>query len=65
MRIIRTNRYLKDMKRLGVLPRDLEALERSIVENPTAGAVIPGLKGVRKIRFGMAGRGKSGGGRAI
>jgi hypothetical protein len=33
--------------------------------NPGAGDVIPGLKGIRKIRFCFGGKGKRGGGRAI
>lgn len=40
-------------------------LEDAIIANPEAGAVIKGLKGVRKIRFAFGGKGKSGGGRAI
>ena len=37
----------------------------AIAANPTIGDVIQGLRGARKVRFSMAGRGKSGGGRAI
>jgi mRNA-degrading endonuclease RelE of RelBE toxin-antitoxin system len=33
--------------------------------NPEAGKVIPGLKGVRKVRWGRAGSGKRGGIRVI
>jgi hypothetical protein len=33
--------------------------------NPTAGDVIPGSGGVRKIRWGLEGRGKRGGARVI
>lgn len=40
-------------------------LEQSIASDPTIGDVIPGLEGVRKVRFVMRGRGKRGGGRAI
>ncbi|MDQ0470989.1 hypothetical protein [Labrys wisconsinensis] len=36
-----------------------------IAQNPTAGDVIPGLGGLRKIRFVMGGKGKRGGGQAI
>jgi hypothetical protein len=35
------------------------------VQIPRAGDVIPGTNGARKVRFGIEGRGKSGGGRAI
>ncbi len=33
--------------------------------NPTVGDVIPGSGGVRKLRWGLAGRGKRGGARVI
>ena len=44
---------------------EAEQLEAAIASNPEAGAIMQGLKGVRKIRFGFGGRGKSGGGRTI
>lgn len=65
VRIIRTKRYVKDLKRLRATLRDIAALEHSIAEHPTAGDVIPGLGGIRKIRFGIANKGKRGGGRAV
>jgi hypothetical protein len=43
----------------------MSALEQTIAANPTSGAVIPGLKGLRKLRFMLGGKGKRGGGRAI
>jgi hypothetical protein len=65
MKIVRTKRYLRDLRRLGATEDEIAAIEQSIASNPTGGAVIPGLGGVRKIRFGLSGRGKRGGGRAI
>jgi hypothetical protein len=44
---------------------ELAALETEIATNSKAGDVIKGLKGVRKIRFAMGGKGKRGGGRCI
>ena len=41
------------------------ALQNSIVANPEAGDVIRGSGGVRKLRWGLAGRGKRGGVRVI
>ena len=41
------------------------SLQRELIENPEAGAIIPGSGGVRKMRWGMAGRGKRGGLRVI
>jgi hypothetical protein len=53
------------MKRIGASAADMAFLEQAVAANPTAGDVIRGLGGVRKIRFGIGGRGKRGGGRAI
>ena len=36
-----------------------------MIDNPEAGDVIPGSGGVRKVRWGVAGRGKRGGLRII
>jgi len=65
MQFVRTRRYLKDTKRLGLAAEELEAIETSIAARPDAGDVIPGLRGLRKLRFGFGGRGKRGGGRVI
>ncbi len=65
MKIVRTRRYVKDMERIGASDRDVDRLESAIALNPTIGDVVPGLDGIRKLRFGLAGRGKRGGGRAI
>ena len=65
MEIVRTRRFDRDLKKMGVSAQDAAKLEEVLVENPTAGDVIPGLGGVRKVRFGYGGRGKRGGGRAV
>ncbi|MBN9044225.1 MAG: hypothetical protein J0H18_01000 [Rhizobiales bacterium] len=65
MKIVRTKRYLKDLKRIGATNAEADAIDRMIAANPEAGDVIEGLKGMRKMRFGLRNRGKSGGGRAI
>jgi hypothetical protein len=41
------------------------ALQQALIADPEAGAVIPGSGGVRKLRWGIAGRGKRGGIRVI
>ena len=51
--------------KLKVTDTELDALETEIAVNPQVGDVIRGLKGVRKIRFALAGKGKRGGGRCI
>jgi hypothetical protein len=40
-------------------------LQQSLIVNPEAGDVIPGSSGVRKLRWGVGGRGKRGGVRVI
>lgn len=44
---------------------EYSALQQSLIANPEAGAVIPGSGGVRKLRWGVSGRGKRGGVRVI
>lgn len=44
---------------------DIAAIERRLCENPEAGALIAGSGGVRKLRVGASGRGRSGGARVI
>ena len=41
------------------------AMQQFLVVNPEAGDVIPGSGGVRKLRWGVAGRGKRGGLRVV
>ncbi|PZQ49771.1 MAG: hypothetical protein DI556_09885 [Rhodovulum sulfidophilum] len=65
MKIVRTRTYLKDLKRMRVSDAERDALEVAIASNPEEGDTMVGLKGVRKIRFAMGNRGKSGGGRAV
>jgi len=46
-------------------PEDRSALIDTLARDPMAGDVIPGLGGVRKLRFAPKGRGKRGGFRVI
>jgi len=65
MKVVRTKVFLRCLKKLNASNAEIDALEAVIVANPNAGDVIPGLGGIRKIRFAMGGKGKRGGGRAI
>ena len=50
----------------GILTDDeRDAFAVYIASNPTAGAVVPGSGGVRKVRWTQQARGKSGGARVI
>ncbi|SJM93567.1 Toxin HigB-2 [Crenothrix polyspora] len=44
---------------------DLRGFQNTILENPLVGTVIPGSKGLRKLRVPLPGRGKRGGARVI
>ena len=62
--IAETPMYLSQASKL------LSEIERNdvvdlISQNPTAGVVISGSSGLRKLRIGLSGRGKRGGGRVI
>ena len=44
---------------------DLAEMQSILLDNPAAGDVIPGGRGLRKLRVAMPGRGKRGGARII
>lgn len=62
--VVETPLYLAEAERL------FSALERAAIvdrlaADPACGVLIPGGGGIRKVRFGFGGRGKSGGARII
>jgi hypothetical protein len=63
--IIETPAYLSDAKALGLTDAERTAIVNAIAQHPSAGEVMPGTGGARKVRFGGRGRGKSGGYRVI
>jgi hypothetical protein len=65
MRIVRLKPYLKAMKGMRLDDFAMAEVEAMIASAPNAHPMIKGLRGVRKARFSLPGRGKSGGGRAI
>jgi len=48
---------------MGLADNELRQLQETLLENPKAGKVIRGTKGLRKIRIAFEGQGKSGSGR--
>ena len=44
---------------------EYSSLQNALIKDPEAGDLIPGSGGVRKLRWGVAGRGKRGGIRVI
>ena len=62
--VVETPSYLADAeKTLSQTERD--AVIDMLAENPRLGVIIKGSGGLRKLRIGMDGRGKRGGGRVI
>lgn len=50
----------KNWKSMGLSDEDLRRLENLILQNPEAGALMQGTGGLRKLRFALDNRGKSG-----
>lgn len=65
MRVVRLKPYLRAMDRMGLDDAAMRDIESGLVLAPESHPVIRGLRGVRKARFALPGRGKSGGGRVI
>jgi hypothetical protein len=65
MRVVRLKPYIRAMERMGLMDADMRRIELDLVAAPLAHPVIRGLRGVRKARVALGGRGKSGGGRVI
>jgi hypothetical protein len=61
---VETPSYLADAERL-FSPDERAAVVDRLAADPGCGVVIPGSGGIRKVRFGFGGRGKSGGARII
>lgn len=59
--IIETSAFISDAAAAGIS----EEIVDFIAENPTAGAIMPGTGGARKIRVAGRGKGKSGGYRVV
>jgi hypothetical protein len=65
MKIVRLKPYLRAMKSLGLGDLAMRQIELQLAAAPYASPMMKGLRGVRKARMALAGRGKSGGGRVI
>ncbi len=63
--IVETHAFLRQSKHLRMTDEEIDFIKTFVGLNPTAGKVVPGTGGARKIRFPLRGRGKSGGFRVI
>jgi len=53
----------RQWQKLGLGDDELHQLQKALLQNPKAGKVIRGTKGLRKMRIAFEGQGKSGSGR--
>lgn len=65
MKVVRLRPYLRAMEHMGFDDEAMRRVEAELIFAPEAHPIIKGLRGVRKARFALPGRGKSGGGRVI
>jgi hypothetical protein len=59
-KFVRSAAFDEDWGNLGLDDKDLARLELALVTDPSAGDVIAGTGGLRKLRFARPGEGKSG-----
>ena len=64
MEFIETTRFTKQVHEL-LTDREYQDLQKFLMSHADLGAIIPGSGGLRKIRWGLSGRGKRGGIRII
>lgn len=59
--VVETTDFLSDARDADIEEPEREEIINYLANHPTAGVVIPGTGGARKIRFAGRGKGKSGG----
>jgi len=62
--VVETPQFIARASKL-LTEEEHEALIAYLAENPTAGDLVTGAGGIRKLRWALAGRGKRGGARVI
>ncbi len=63
--VVELDRFKRSAKSTGVTNEELDNIITHLALNPSAGTVISGTGGARKLRFRARGKGKSGGYRVI
>lgn len=62
---VRLPEFEKQCKNIGLTEDDIREIESALLIDPSVGDVMQGTGGVRKFRFALPNRGKSGGARVI
>ena len=62
--VVETPGYLRDAEAI-FTAREQEAIVTMVANDPECGELLQGTGGVRKVRVGRGGKGKSGGGRVV
>jgi hypothetical protein len=62
--VVETPAYLRDAEAI-FTAQEREAIVTMVASDPECGELMQGTGGVRKVRVGRGGRGKSGGGRVV
>jgi hypothetical protein len=65
MVIVRLKPYLRACAAMGLVEANMRAIELHVAGAPDAHPMIRGLRGVRKARVALPGRGKRGGARVV
>lgn len=63
--VIETPSFITDCRSAGLSDDEVSNIVALIAADPSAGDIIPGTGGARKLRFAGRGKGKSGGYRAV
>ncbi len=63
--VIETEEFVRRAKKLGLSEQEIDLIKLVVANNPSAGNVVQGTGGARKVRIPARGRGKSGGYRVI
>ena len=63
--VIETLEFVRSAKKSGMSDKEIDTVKLFVAHNPSAGNVIRGTGGARKIRIPARGRGKSGGYRVV
>ena len=63
--VIETDEFVRRAKKVGLSEQEIDLIKFVVANNPSAGNVVPGTGGARKVRIPARGRGKSGGYRVI